>query len=81
MSLWDLRALDVPMMFARPLARSVPIGLAAVHATMSVASLDQRMRQSLRFLECLLRHRFRYEIEIDEVPTIQAGEFDIEIEG
>ena len=81
MSLWDLRALDVPMMFARPLARSVPIGLAAVHVTMSVASLDQRMRQSLRFLECLLRHRFRYEIEIDEVPTIRAGEFDIEIEG
>jgi HEAT repeat protein len=81
MSLWDLRVLDVPMMFARPLARAVPVDLAAINAVMSDASLDPRVRQALRFLECLLRHRFRYEIEIDDVPTIQAGEFDIEIEG
>lgn len=31
-------------------------------------------------IERVLRHRFRYNIEIDEVPTIRVGEFDIEIE-
>jgi hypothetical protein len=27
-----------------------------------------------------LRHRFRYDVEIDAVPTIRVGEFDIAIE-
>lgn len=81
MSLWDLRVLDVPLMFARPLARAVPVDLAAVEATIADQEIAPQMRRSLRFLASLLRHRFRYDIEIDEVPVIQAGEFDIEIEG
>jgi len=44
------------------------------------ANLDPRARRALQFLERLLLHRFRYDVEIDEAPRIQAGEFDIEIE-
>jgi len=81
MSLWDLRVLDVPMLFARPLAQAVPVHLAAVGALADGANLHPQVQRALKFLGCLLRHRFRYDIEIDEVPVIQAGEFDIEIEG
>jgi hypothetical protein len=35
--------------------------------------------QALRFIQGVLQHRFRYDVEVDEVPTIQAGEFDIEV--
>jgi len=80
MSLWDLRVMDVVMLFARPFAQAVPIHLAAVSALVQSANLDSRVRHALKFMECVLRHRFRYDIEIDEVPTIKPGEFDIEIE-
>ena len=36
---------------------------------------------ALRYLRAALEHRFRYDVEVDEVVTIQAGEFDIEVEG
>lgn len=81
MSLWDLRALDVPMLFVRPFAKAVPVHLAAVSALADNENLHPRVRHALRFMGCVLRHRFRYDIEIDEVRTIRAGEFDIEIEG
>jgi WD40 repeat protein len=80
MSLWDLRALDVPMLFTRPLAKSAPAHMAVISALAGSANLDPRARRALQFLEGLLRHRFRYDVEIDEAPRIQAGEFDIEIE-
>ena len=35
---------------------------------------------AVAFAGCVLKHRFRYDIEIDEVQTIRAGEFDITIE-
>ncbi|HKQ72792.1 MAG TPA: hypothetical protein VJ810_03625 [Blastocatellia bacterium] len=81
MSLWDLRALDVPMLFVRPLVKAVPAQMAVIRALAESAKLDPQAQRALKFLECLLRHRFRYDIEVDEVPVIQAGEFDIEIEG
>jgi len=80
MSLWDLRVLDVPMLFARPFGRTIPIHLAAINAAMANAESHPHIQRALRFMECILRHRFRYDIEIDEMPTIQLGEFDIEID-
>ena len=79
MSLWDLRVLDVPLLLARPLAKAVPVHLAAVRALGGDQNLPARARDSLRFVECVLRHRFRYDIEIDEMPAIRLGEFDIEV--
>jgi hypothetical protein len=79
MSLWDLRVLDVPALFTRPFAQAWPAHLPAVVALTDDASLPPRVGEALRFIECVLRHRFRYDIEIDELPEIQMGEFDIEI--
>lgn len=81
MSLWDLRVLDVPLLFAGPFAQAQPVHLPGVTALAHDASLSPRVRNAVRFVECVLRHRFRYDIEVDELPEIQAGEFDIELEG
>jgi WD40 repeat protein len=81
MSLWDLRVLDIPILLARPFAHAVPSHLAAVSALASNRELPVAVQHALQFVECVLRHRFRYDVEIDAVPTIRAGEFDIAIEG
>ncbi len=78
-SLWDLRALDVPLLFSLPLIQSTPNHLAAVNTLIQNGSLPAEVIQSLRFVERLLRHRFRYEIEIEQLTTIKMGEFEIEI--
>lgn len=81
MSLWDLRVLGVRAMVGRPLAQALPVHLAVVGTLQALPGLPANVRQSLRFIECLLRHRHRYDIEVDALVEIQAGEFDIEIEG
>jgi WD40 repeat protein len=80
MSFWDLRVLELPALFTRPLARAVPAHLPAVSAVVQDERLEARVRNGMRFVQCLLQHRFRYDIEVDELPTIRVGEFDIEIE-
>lgn len=79
-SLWDLRVMDVPALFALPFSKATPAHLAAVSAAASDAGLTGGRLAALRYLECVLRHRFRYDIEIDEVWSIKRGDFDIEIE-
>jgi len=37
--------------------------------------------RALLFVRSVLQHRFRYDVEVDEVPAIRTGDFDIEIEG
>jgi len=78
-SLWDLRTLDVPLLFTAPLAKTVPDHLAAVQAAKQIADLSDKLRRALELLERVMQYRFRYDIEIGEVPTIKVGEFDIEI--
>jgi len=80
LSLWDLRVLDVPILLEAPLARSTPNQLAALDLLIERGGLPQRIRNTLSLLERLLRHRFRFDIEISEVQSIKAGEYDIEIE-
>lgn len=80
LSLWDLRVLDVPILFARPFIQGVPDQLAAVSALANNTNLPMKVRNALRFMERVLQHRFRFDIEIDELHVIKAGEFDIEIE-
>ncbi|MEW5872055.1 MAG: hypothetical protein AB1894_22490 [Chloroflexota bacterium] len=80
LSLWDLRVLDVPRLFSLPLAQSTPNQLAALGVLLASDGLPQPARHALAFLERLLRHRFRFDVEVSEVPTIQVGEYDIEID-
>jgi WD40 repeat protein len=81
MSLWDLRVLEVPLLLSRPFATALPVHLAAVAALLGDGGVPAEVGQALRFVQCVLQHRFRYDIELDELPAIRAGEFDIEIEG
>jgi len=42
--------------------------------------IDERVMPCLRYLLTALKHRFRYDVQIEDVPTIKVGEFDIELE-
>jgi WD40 repeat protein len=81
LSLWDLRPLDIPDLFTIPFARSTPNHLVILNLLdEDIHPLPRALRNTLRFMERLLRHRFRYDIEISEVASIKAGDYDIEIE-
>ncbi len=80
MSLWDLRVLDVPELFTRPFAQASPDHLVSINELAVNPQLKSNIRTSLSFIQKVLQYRFRFDIEIDEVPTIKVGEFDIEIE-
>jgi WD40 repeat protein len=81
LSLWDLRVLDLPLLFSRPFARTMPRQLAAIGILVGDPAQSAPIHRSLEYLECALRHRFRYDVEIGEMLSIRTGEFDIEIEG
>jgi hypothetical protein len=80
LSLWDLRVMEVPLVLTQPLARSVPAHLMAVNALLADGDLPGPLGQALRYVQGALRHRFRFDVEVSEVRTIRAGDFDIEIE-
>jgi len=80
LSLWDLRTLEVLALFSQPLTQATPAQLAVVRVLADYGQLASDVRMCLRYLEQVLLHRFRYEIDIDELPSIKVGEFDIEIE-
>lgn len=80
MSLWDLRVLEIPMLFTRPFAQTTPDHLVTVNELAAHPQLKKNVRQTLSFIQKVLEYRFRFDIEIAEVPTIKVGEFDIEIE-
>lgn len=80
MSLWDLRVLDVPLLFSHPFAQTSPDHLVTVSELAPHSQLESKVRQSLTFIQKVLQYRFRFDIEIDEIPAIKVGEFDIEIE-
>jgi WD40 repeat protein len=79
-SLWDLRCLDIPDMLKNPLIDSSPNHLAALRSVIENKSINQGIRNTLIYLERILRHRFRFDVEISSVTEIKSGEYDIEIE-
>lgn len=80
LSLWDLRALVIPGLLARPLAQATPTQLSTVTLFSQNPHLSPPARQVLEFTAAILQHRLRYAIELEETPEIKLGEFDIEIE-
>jgi len=80
LSLWDLRVLDAQSLLEHPFAHAAPKLLPTLGVLMDNENLDSRARLALRFTDRVLRHRFRFDIELGEAPTIMMGEFDIEIE-
>jgi WD40 repeat protein len=78
-SLWDLRPLEVPDLFARPLALDTPNHLAALRLLLDQPQLPVELQQAMRYIERVLRFRFRFDVEVSEAPQILAGDFEIEL--
>ena len=75
--LWDLRVLDIPNLFAQPLASTSHHQFEDILALADYVILPEPVRNGLKFLRLLLQYRFRFDIHIEEIPGIQYGEFDI----
>lgn len=75
--LWDLRTQDLPHVMGLPLAGFQPEHLAAVESLVQVKEIPAPVRNALCYLEALLQHRYRFDIQITEVHHIQPGAFDI----
>jgi WD40 repeat protein len=80
LSLWDLRMLDMRRLLMQPFARATVPALGTLDVLIGNESLPSRARLVLKFASTVLRHRFRFDIELDEAAIIMSGEFDIEIE-
>ncbi len=80
LSLWDLRVMDIPMLFSRPLVLASPNDLAAIQSLTDRPGLLPEIQAPLQYLRCALEHRFRYEIQVSAAPVIRPGEFDILID-
>ena len=80
MTLWDMRTLDAPRLFTLPFAKTTPEQLAALQQFAGDSALPAAVRGALRFMQAVMQHRFRFAIEIGDIPDIKVGEFDIEIE-
>lgn len=80
LSLWDLRVLDIPLMFTRPLSNASLGQISVLEALMDDTHLPGTVRYAMAYVYTLLRARFQYDINISEPASIQPGEYDIEIE-
>lgn len=80
-SLWDLRLLYLRRLLSQPLAMGKPLHMAAiVTLNESSAEISQAVRNTIKYIETILRYRYRFDVEIADYSSIQAGDFDIEIE-
>ncbi len=78
--LWDLRVLEIPALLTQPLAQSKAAHLAVINSLIESKQVPIELERSLEFLRILIQRRYRYDIEVDDLPNIQMGEFDILIE-
>lgn len=76
---WDLRILDIPDLFEKPLLTAKPSQIVILNDLMKL-ELPQPIHNSFKFINQILQHRYRYDVELQEIPNIQAGEFDIILE-
>jgi HEAT repeat protein len=77
--LWDLRSLTLPDMIEQPIANLTPKQLVTLSEVLPLLEnhASPQTQAPFRFLHALLEERFHYEIGIEDLPNIQAGEFDI----
>lgn len=80
MTLWDLRLLDLPQLFTRPLAAMHPSQLTTINSLLEIEVLPEPVRNSLLLFQALLQYRFAFDIHIEETSGIRAGEFDVLID-
>lgn len=79
-AVWDLRTLNLRAAFSRPLSESNIEHLAILEMLLENTNNEQ-VQAWLTYWQAILRWRFRFAIEIADITTIQAGDFDIELDG
>ncbi len=77
MQLWDLRVMDLAPLYEQPLEKARVDYMAAVSGVLASPTLPVPLRRQLELLKALLQRRLRFDIQLDELPQIQPGEFDI----
>lgn len=80
LSFWDLRGLDIQWLLTSSFGEVSLTDLPVLDMALRNEVLPDRAQATLKYAECILRHRFRFDIEVGEVPSIMMGEFDIEID-
>lgn len=83
-SLWDLRPLEVRSLFSQNLAQASLAQMAALNVLTApdvLGGFTPNVQAALQFSALILRQRFRHDIELEDVPMLEVGDFDIEIEG
>jgi hypothetical protein len=79
-SFWDLRTLNALRLLRTRLGEVPAATLTTLRALRQTGGLVLQAYRSLEFAERVLQHRVRFDIELDPVISIMAGEFDIELE-
>jgi WD40 repeat protein len=78
LALWDLRVQDIPALFNTPAASIRPSQMALINTLAGYGqALPAPVLSALCYLQTLLAHRFRFDIEVSETASIQVGEFDV----
>lgn len=83
LTLLDIRPLTIRRLFSIPLARVGLTYLEAIAALRNIvdSEITPEVDNALLYIETVVRRlRLRYAIELDEVPMLRVGEFDIELE-
>ncbi len=80
-SLWDLRGPEAVSLLGMPLASLPPLALGVLEAFAVNSKLKEPVRRTAAYAAAILRHRMRFDIELEteEVLSIRTGEFDIEL--
>lgn len=80
-ALWDLRLLELPVIFNQPMADLGQKKAARIRQLAMHTHVQEDVRRALEFVALILQHRGRFEIELEAAPELAVGEFDIELEG
>jgi hypothetical protein len=79
-SFWDLRTLHALRLLRTRLGEAPTSAPTTLKGLREAQSLSPHACRTLEFAERVLQHRIRFDIEIEPVISIMAGEFDIELE-
>lgn len=81
-TLWDLGVIELRQLFHKPLGQARPGHLAAIAKVRENSWWwPTSLKASVDFIELIIRHRFRYDVELAEISWMAEDKFDIEIEG
>lgn len=80
-TLWDLRTDRLSDLLRKPLGAAQPSDLALLNAILSSEfEPDHNLHLALIFVQEILQHRLRFDIQVADIPVIQPGAFDIQLD-